>query len=267
MFMLGIMSDYHDLVRDTLSFLKAEPNKELLVSQESFAFFGEAKPETPRILRETRAALPPPPQPKPVVQKPVPVTEAKAPAPSPQAEPKPIPVPQPVAVAAKPEPKQPETAAPSDDIRQMLEKAAPHVKLSTNPAHDAAAKRLATAWKFKSLAKPVTLLSFGQTGAELQFLEALVGAIDQKLMPATLVDAVLLEKEKGWEFFVQSSVLNHLITPPIPLDKFPECGAFYHTSPERIGKHILFFLAPPAEYLQNPALKVALWKTLCQHLK
>jgi hypothetical protein len=252
--------EFRHLVTDTLAYLKQETQKEILVSPDSFAFFHEPRTPKASTLQETKAsaALKPPYQPKaPSAPKPSEPTLAAKPAPEPKALPPTAP--------------KPAAQLPSDDIRQMLQKTAPHVKLHSDPANDEAAKKLALAWKVKALAKPVVLLSFGQTGAELQFLNAIAGAINTQLQPAALVDAVALEKEQTWEIFLQSSILKQLICPPIPFVHFPECAKLYKYHPTTgehlLGAHPLLLLSPLTDYLQTPTLKAALWKTLCQMLK
>lgn len=219
---------YHQLVVETLAFVRAQDKKTLFVSAASHAFFGVAKKQ--EVKKEIQIPLKSfvPPSTKPKVEK---VETA------PKAPPPPI----------------------EDPLHSLLQRIAPQVKLSTEVPSDREAKRIANAWKQQALAAPVSLLYFGKNGKEGDFLRQVAKAIQDRWMPAQVIEDPTLD----WEFFLKAPQLKWLIAAdPLP----QELKCFYRenitSGAKFLGDIPLISISQPALYLQNPLEKRALWNTL-----
>lgn len=227
-------NEYRQLVSDTLAYIKQEyPN-------------------------------PPPSRPAPQ-KKAEPPKEVKVQPPVPKP-----PIPK-IEVEAKPRPQVQPPAEPMEELRRLIQKTAPTLPLHREIPSDELAQQVANRWKQAAHLSEVMVLSFGENGQSLAFLQNLARAIDIDLRPAELIDTVKMDKEKKWEPFFESESLKWIIAPSRSIGKSSELVRFYRENPatqERfLGNIPIFFLSPFQDYFKNPALKRSLWNTLCQMLK
>jgi hypothetical protein len=155
-------------------------------------------------------------------------------------------------------------------IRQLVAKLAPHSPLASDIPDDSRAKKISHLWEERLNTAEVILLSYGQTGSELKFLQNVTQAITTLLVPAKLIDAIRFEKENEWPIFFSSFSLKLIIAPDMNLWKKTHLSTFYKENPAS-GLHFfdktpLLMLPPISHYLKNPHLKKQLWKTLVSHL-
>jgi len=183
--------------------------------------------------------------------------------------------PPPKVTAAKPPLLQPSkqdlVQEPMEELRLLIEKTSPHYLLHRDVPSDAAAERNAEKWKENIGTIQVALLSFGEQGASLQFLQNLTKAIDNSLCPALLIDGERFEREERWKMLLEEKELKWIIAPSRSLGKSPILTHYYREIPakqERLLADIpLFFLLPIQEYLKESSLKRTLWETLCRMLQ
>ena len=246
-------SDLHQLIRDTLVFLKdpLQSKQTLFSSAEEVDFFRVKKAE-------------PLPVPEEVVEAPV-----RAPLRREQIARKPPPV---VAEEkAPPPPAKPERTAttPFDQIKTALQKVAPHFSLIDEVPDDAIAKKVASSWKEKIPDVDVVLLACQMDSETLEFLKSLGKAIDTHLAKAKIIPADKLEKEGRWDLFLQKNSFR-LIVASQGMEALKGLMSFYHAIPSQsrvfLDKIPLLALEETAVY-KSIDHKAILWKTLCQLLK
>src|SRR3990170_3982300 len=147
-------------------------------------------------------------------------------------------------------------------IREILKKTAPNLRLCTHVPGDAQAKAISETWKEQFYLTEVAVLALGETGPQLQFLQNLSKAVDVNLRSSKVIDGVRLEKEKKWEIFLTQDSLKWVFCSP-QIYQFPELMRFFKELPatkERfLNKKNLLLLNPIASYISNPALKTSLW--------
>ncbi len=226
------------LVRQTLDFIKQEfsPHDTLPISQGDLAYFHEEKTLQVKVVDEEK---------KPIM------TEEKLPAF----------VLEPTAIQKKEE---------MEEIRNLVKNAAPHLPLQLTIPDDSRAKKISNLWKEHLGAAEVIILSHGQTGDELKFLQNVAGAISSILKPAKVIDAIRFEKENKWPIFFSSFQLKLIIAPDMHLWKKTNLSTFYKENPVSslhfLEKTPLLILAPISHYLKTTHLKKQLWKTIVSHL-
>jgi hypothetical protein len=157
-----------------------------------------------------------------------------------------------------------------EEIRQKVGKAAPHLRLAAAIPEDTEAKKIANMWQEHLKNIEAAVLSFGETGASLEFLQSVAKAIDALLVPCKVIDALRFEKEKKWNLFFESYPLKLVLAPDIRLWKSTSLAAFYKENPasssSSLGPSPLLFLQPAPTYLKNPKEKRALWKLIVSQL-
>lgn len=179
-----------------------------------------------------------------------------------------LPVVQPKSVVLEPSTK----PLPDDmeEMRQKIAKAAPQMKLRGAIPDDTEAKKIANMWQEHLKNVQVAILSFGETGKNLEFLNNVAKAIDALIAPAKVIDALRFEKEKKWNLFFESYPLKLILTPDIKSWKSTELAGFYKENPATstsvLGESPLLFLQPIGNYLKNPKEKRALWKAIVSQL-
>ena len=99
-------------------------------------------------------------------------------------------------------------------MKQMVTKILPEVALSSSIPSDAAAKKMAHLYKEQHLTAEVLILSFGETGPALNFLQNVTKAIDSLLAPAKLIEMRKIERENSWELTLNSPTLQLILAPP-----------------------------------------------------
>lgn len=241
---------FRDLVHDTLKYVKDPlcPKQTLFVSAEEQTFFQKAPAVEKKAPPEPPRAITPMP--------PVPPPNRPPPRPAPPHEPTP-PVPPP-----------PEKEDFSQ-IKNLLLKAMPSIQLVDEVPDDAAAKRVANAWKEKIPDAAVILLACATDAETLEFLKGLGKAIDQNLAKAKILPVEKMEMENRWDIFLQKNPFQ-LIIASEGLRKLPKLMKFYRETPATseffLGQIPLVPLAAASVY-KSLEHKAHLWKTLCQMLK
>jgi hypothetical protein len=152
------------------------------------------------------------------------------------------------------------------EMKQMVTKILPDVALAGAIPDDAVAKKLAHLYKEQHLTAKVLVLSFGETGPALQFLQNVTKAIDTHLAPAKLIEMRKIERENSWEITLSSSTLQLILAPPFTEWKSISLARFYRENPSSKTHFLhdtpLLLTQPIAAYLKNPDLKRELWKNL-----
>jgi len=163
-------------------------------------------------------------------------------------------------------PKEKKSVETDAEMKQMVAKILPEVALSSGIPDDAAAKKMAHLYKEQHLTAKVLVLSFGETGPALSFLQNVTKAIDSLLAPAKWIEMRKIERENSWELTLNSPVLQLILAPPFQAWKSITLARFYRENPaskSHFLKEIPLALMQPVEaYLKNPDLKRELWKTL-----
>ncbi len=161
----------------------------------------------------------------------------------------------------------PKPAPPAPQIKQILQKAIPGVKIVEQVPDDSEAKRIAESWKEK-VNDAETVLLLCETDADtVEFSKGLAKAIDQHLAKIKILAADRLEKEKRWDVFLSKNSLR-LIIATEGVQKLPELMRFYKQNNSQLflDKTPLLVLSPSSIY-KLIEHKAQLWKTLCQMLK
>jgi hypothetical protein len=152
------------------------------------------------------------------------------------------------------------------EMKQLVTKILPEVTLTSSIPDDAAAKKMAHLYKEQHLTAKVLVLSFGETGPTLNFLQNVTKAIDSLLAPAKLIEMRKIERENSWDLTLNSPTLQLVLAPPFQAWKSISLSRFYRENPSSKSHFLkeipLLMLQPTEAYLKNPDLKRELWKTL-----
>ncbi len=152
------------------------------------------------------------------------------------------------------------------EMRQMVAKILPDAVLASTIPDDASAKKMAHLYKEQHLTAKVLVLSFGETGPALQFLQNVTKAIDTLLAPAKLIEMRKIERENSWEITLSSPALQLILAPPFMEWKSISLARYYRENPSSkthfLSSTPLLLTQPIAAYLKNPDLKRELWKNL-----
>lgn len=179
-----------------------------------------------------------------------------------------VPAEKPKAVALEPSIKP--VADDMEEMRKIMAKVAPQMKLQNTIPDDAEAKKIANMWQEQLKSLEVAIFSFGETGKNLEFLHNVAKAIDALIAPAKVIDAARFEKEKKWNLFFEAHPLKLILAPDVKLWKSTDLATFYKENPSTstsiLGQSPLLFLQPIANYLKNPKEKRILWKAIVSHL-
>ncbi len=125
---------------------------------------------------------------------------------------------------------------------------------------------MAHLYKEQHLTAKVLVLSFGETGPALSFLQNVTKAIDSLLAPAKLIEMRKIERENSWELTLSSPTLQLILAPPFQAWKSISLARFYRENPASKSHFLketpLLMMQPLDGYLKNPDLKRELWKML-----
>jgi len=161
-------------------------------------------------------------------------------------------------------PKEKKVAAFDVEMKQMVTKILPEVTLTSSIPDDASAKKIAHLYKEPHLNAKALVLSFGETGSALSFLQNVTKAIDSLLVPAKLIEMRKIERENSWELTLSAPTLQLILAPPFQAWKTISLARFYRENPAsktHFLKEIPVLMMQPAHaYLKNPDLKRDLWK-------
>jgi hypothetical protein len=163
-----------------------------------------------------------------------------------------------------PAPKQPLEI--DGEMKQLVSKVLPDLPLAANIPDDAKARKMSELYKEQHLNAKVLVLSLGETGPGLQFLQNVASAIDTLLAPAKMIEMRKIERENSWEMTLNSAALQLVVAPPFQTWKTIALARFYRENPSSKTHFLqnipLLFMQPTAAYLKNPDLKRELWKML-----
>ncbi|HEX4838998.1 MAG TPA: hypothetical protein VFU89_00980 [Rhabdochlamydiaceae bacterium] len=161
-------------------------------------------------------------------------------------------------------PKEKKVAEFDAEMKQLVTKLLPEVALSSGIPDDAAAKKMAHLYKEQHLNGKVIILSFGETGAGLSFLQNVTKAIDSLLAPTKLVEMRKIERENSWELTLTSPTLQLILAPPFQAWKTLTLARFYRENPASKSHFLketpVLMMQSVEAYLKNPDLKRDLWK-------
>jgi hypothetical protein len=152
------------------------------------------------------------------------------------------------------------------EMKLMVSKFLPEVALTSHIPDDATAKKMAHLYKEQHLTAKVLVLSFGETGPALNFLQNVTKAIDSLLVPAKLIEMRKIERENSWELTLSSPTLQLILAPPFQAWKSISLSRFYRENPSSKSHFLkdtpLLMMQLTEAYLKNPELKRELWKML-----
>jgi hypothetical protein len=156
------------------------------------------------------------------------------------------------------------------DIRQIVEKTFPHFALRETIPDDAHAKKMSRLWEETYLSAQIVVIAFGEVGPGLNFLKNVTQAIHTLIAPAQLIEGATFEKEKGWDFLLNSPTLKYVISSPWSSWKSTSLNAHYRqngsTQEQFLGSQKLLLLEPSFIYLKNPEQKRKLWQLISTQL-
>jgi hypothetical protein len=152
------------------------------------------------------------------------------------------------------------------EMKQMVAKILPETSIVASIPDDAHAKKMSQLYKEQHLTAQVLVLSLGEAGPGLQFLQNMTKAIDSLLAPAKLIEMRKIERENSWDITLNSPTLKLIVAPPFEAWKCISLARFYRANPSS-NSHFLretpvAFMQLTAAYLKNPDLKRELWKML-----
>ncbi len=175
-----------------------------------------------------------------------------------------IPVAPAVAAPAKEEVKA-SVILPQNDLKQLLKKIAPEMRIVDEIPSDETARKIVENWKGEEISEEVIILFFEETEEEMGVIRNLAHAINTRLKPARVIDGRKMEKEDKWGVVFSSPKLRLILSSPTltfyPLlmqhyKELKETGKiFLNTTP-------LYILDSMSSYLKNPTLKISLWQKL-----
>lgn len=152
------------------------------------------------------------------------------------------------------------------DIREILTKIAPSLRLLDAIPSDIEAKRVANRWKTKNQSTPLSVLFFGEPESHRKLLEHLALALHVVFGNASLIAADSVEQEQQWEAFLSVPELKLIIVCDATLWQLPNLLKFYREVPSQNQRFLhqtpLFLLPDLTLYLKDPLLKRSLWKAI-----
>lgn len=153
-----------------------------------------------------------------------------------------------------------------DNIKQLLEKISPDTKYIENIPSDTTAKKISNAWKYKSQAKEICILSFSENINDKQFLRNLAQAIDISFKETNVISSKEIEINDNWHNFLSNNIIKLIIVKEDDLMKNSNLLCHLKEIPNKSEKYLLnipiFILPDLALYRKNPKLKNNLWKAI-----
>lgn len=239
------------LIQDTLDYLRevARTTPSVFATQDEFDHFA------PRImLPKKEIPKPPAPPPKKIIVE-APVVQQKVEEPLLPPPPKPV-----VAIERK----------QLHEMRHVVEKTFPDMRLRDTIPDDGHAKRMARLWEETYLTAQIVVIAFGEVGPGLEFLRNVTQAIDRLIAPAQLIEGAVLEKQQEWQLLLNSPSLKGILCSPWAAWKTTSLSGYYKqngaTQEQFLAHHKLFLLEPSLVYLKNPDRKRKLWQLISTQL-
>lgn len=166
-------------------------------------------------------------------------------------------------------PQKPLHPDPMQDLRALVAKSAPSLKLYDTVPSDKEAKKIKSAWKEQANVPDIAIL--GSPHSSLPFLYQVAKAIELHFFSSRVIEVQHLEESNNWEAFLNTANLKIVITPDAVLWSCKQLMQYYHEFPNKkqrfLGKIPLLLLPDPSLYLKDPSLKRSLWNLLCQILQ
>ena len=265
--MMDLYQEYQRLMQDALHFLKMEKKSYCYGTEEEIKKFYSAaivaKPFIEKIFSEKpkkKTVFTPPIKTK-VEKKSIPTEIAK----KEKIIEKKIPVKE-----ILPKKRPTITSDDMQDIKALIQKVAPEMKLYFDPIDDTKAKHLAKLYQYKSQAADISILIGNEIVEHFRFLKNVSYAIGKTFFPSRLVDANFLEKENEWETFLSCKDLKLVIIEETLFKNLKKLHPFFKEDKENktyfLKETELFFLPDISLYLKEPMLKASLWKSLSSKL-
>lgn len=146
------------------------------------------------------------------------------------------------------EPIGPPQTADFTDLRAIITAKFPHQKILDKPLSNLDAKVIQGSSRVKPKVPPIVIFSFQEPENELLMLRNMAAAIEKNLAPVIVYDAVKLERENRVQEILNAPELRLLIT-----SKQKHSAIFEKT---------LILMEPIQNYLQDQALRAALWNEI-----
>ena len=145
----------------------------------------------------------------------------------------------------------PSSASDLHQMRTLLMRIAPRLRLVPSPLNDQPARSAATSWLRKKERPSVLLLSFEENEDESHFLVRLMEAIRQHLCPSQIASSI----EPG-------DRVDLILAPP-QVREMRSFRTLGDTQQHFLGEIPVLLLSPLSHYLAHPPLKKQLWNKLC----
>jgi hypothetical protein len=157
-------------------------------------------------------------------------------------------------------------------LRQLIQRACPHLKLKDSIPSDKAAIQRKNVWKQRSADLEILVLEM--SGGDLKqktLLSNMAHALTSLGKKVQVVDTAIHEKEDNWDVFLSLSRLSFVIAPPLEHWKAPLLQSLIILNPTtkeaHLGKAKLLFLPPIEKLLSDLQLKLKVWKWLTTNLQ
>lgn len=158
-----------------------------------------------------------------------------------------------------------------NDIKQAVLIHLPGQKVIDEILSDQSVKSTFANWKDSALASEVVILSFNDNSKQNAFLFNIALAIKHQLASATVVSALQIDQEQGWEQLLQSKKLRLIIAAGHAIQAIPGAMQYYREMPKQgksfLSKAPLYLISDIALYFKEPQLKSSLWQVLRDILK
>lgn len=167
------------------------------------------------------------------------------------------------------EPLQPAATVDFGDIQNIIIERFPAQKILHDIPSDASAKIHPQDHVIAHA--EVLILSFSDDPQQMEFLLKLANAISVRLKShAEVISARDLEHESQWNIPLKSKALRLVIASGHLIHAYPKLMQHYREEPKKarfyVGKVPLCLYSDISLYLQEPTLKLSLWKSVCELL-
>lgn len=157
-----------------------------------------------------------------------------------------------------------------NSLRHAIEKSCPALRLKEEIPSDEIAIQRKNAWKRRGFDVEVLVIGFGKDNRQKTLLNNIAKAVSTLGKRSQVIDAFTLEKERGWDSFLELPHLLFIIAPPLELWQTPLLKSLVKVNPASgntyLGKAEILFIPPMEKILSDTTLKPRLWHILCQKL-
>lgn len=167
-------------------------------------------------------------------------------------------------------PQTPSASIPMDDLRKIANEHLPHLKFIDAVPDDLIAREISNSWQKEKSIPQIAILSFNEPPNHQQFLSHLSNAIGMIGFSVSVVPALKIDRNKGWEAFLASPNLKFAIGCGNGINSMAALKSHHKENTKNgshhLGSHPLFVLSDISFYLKEPALKQSLWKNIKDQL-